>query len=89
MKLEIPKCPECGELAHGVLESLAGMAMLNVSENGDAEYDGETDVWWDEQRTVYDADGRATLWCRNRHEWQSRIMETDGKANPTPSSHAA
>jgi len=38
----------------GTLETLFGCAnATEFSETGEPEYDGETTIWWDEQRTVH------------------------------------
>ena len=60
MKLTHPKCPECGELAQGAVEVVAGLAQMIVNDDGTWDYEGYTDVWWDEQKGVYEAD-RLTL----------------------------
>lgn len=73
MKLEIPKCPECGEIATGTFEMIPGIAFLTaIDSDGEVEYAGETKVLWDGQRAVV-RDGKYTLLCCNHHEWQSAI----------------
>jgi hypothetical protein len=38
----------------GTLESLSGVALVSgLVDAGDLIYAGETEVWWDEQKTVY------------------------------------
>jgi hypothetical protein len=76
MKLEIPNCPQCGLIAKGTVEQVQGLALLGeIGGDGRCEYGGETKIWWDEQRTVLDQDGRATLVCHDGHQWQSLITE--------------
>lgn len=74
MKLLIPKCPTCGGPATGTIETVSGLALLTLpDENGVCDYEGETKIWWDEQRTIYDDKGRAKLVCHQGHEWASAI----------------
>ncbi len=74
MKLEYPNCPTCGGPAIGTVEQVPGLAIFtDVDANGCTEYGGETEIWWNDQRTITDADGRATLVCDGNHQWQSRI----------------
>jgi hypothetical protein len=73
MKIEPAKCPECGEPAEGTLETVTGKALLLKNDDGTYDYAGETKIWWDEQRTVRDAEGRATAICSAGHEWQVTI----------------
>jgi len=73
MKFATPRCPTCQQLAAGTLESISGRADLNVEEDGSADYSGHTEVFWDEQKTVMDDDGRVTLACPDGHEWQSSL----------------
>jgi len=83
MHIEQPMCPECGELVKGTVEVLSDMSLLLVGEDGTAEYEGETKIWWDEQKAVLDADGRATLICENGHEWQSYLDHNEGPHLPS------
>lgn len=50
-----------------------GLALLldEDNEDGTVDYDGYTDIWWDEQKSVYDKQGRVTLVCYEGHEWQT------------------
>jgi hypothetical protein len=71
MKFDVPRCPVCDELAKGTLESVPGMALLMFNEQGEAEYLGETEIFWNDQVTRFDRRGRVTLLCTNGHEWRS------------------
>lgn len=70
------KCPTCGEPPEATLETLIGFARLVVHEDGQAEYEGTTDIVWDSQMTVTDEDGRVTLACFERHEWQAVMHDS-------------
>jgi hypothetical protein len=72
MKFSIPKCPTCGELTCGTLEMIPGIALLDINDDGTAEYAGETEPWWDDQETWKDSEGRVQLRCDNGHSWQSK-----------------
>ena len=79
MRFKKPHCPECGELLRGTVEVLHGCAEIEPNNPGDVsdpaalefQYSGQTDVWWDGQRTCEDNRGRAQLICPNGHEWYS------------------
>ncbi len=81
MKLHKPHCPECGELAIGTLERLAGRAEFTpVADDGTTEYSGWTEVWWDEQRTVHQKevspegpDNLPLVCCPQGHTWPTAI----------------
>ena len=77
MRFEQPRCPKCGELAAGTLETLTGRAGLTFDDDDTtADWEGSTEVFWDEQRTVRDRNGRVTLLCGCGADWQSAM--TDG-----------
>ena len=80
MRFDPCKCPGCGDVATGVLETVSGLALLNVDADGSADYAGETDIDWDDQRTLLDDKGHATLRCPNGHQWQAAV-----KNEPDPS----
>lgn len=71
MKYEPDKCPECGGEPVGTVESLLGLAGLMPDDQGGYEYSGYTDVWWDDQRTVVDDQGRVALQCEAHHQWDA------------------
>lgn len=75
MVFDAPRCSICGELASGTLESVPGVALLVFDENGQAEYEGETKLNWNDQITCRDGEGRVTLECPNGHQWQARIAD--------------
>ncbi|MDX5370343.1 MAG: hypothetical protein LPL29_13305, partial [Alphaproteobacteria bacterium] len=55
----------------GTLEALNGVAFARtLDENGNPDYSGHTEVWWEEQKTVYD-------------EWGQRLwVDEDGRTYP-------
>ena len=80
MKWEQQTCPECGEHARYTAELVPAQAVLAYDPATDAfEWAGETEVCWNGQETVVDAEGREELWCANGHGWQTgRIPEPGG-----------
>jgi hypothetical protein len=78
MIFDKPNCPECGAKAKGTLETLQACADLDFADDGTAEYNGYTDVYWDSQKSVVSDDPSSpffaptfTLICPEGHEWQS------------------
>ena len=69
MKFEPDKCPECGGEPVGTVESLLGVAGLTPDGRGGYDYDGYSEIWWDESRTVTDDQGCVALLCESDHEW--------------------
>jgi hypothetical protein len=45
--------------------------------DGSFEYTGRTDLWYDEQKTQADDQGRIRLICDNGHEWHSAVEGLD------------
>lgn len=72
MMFDVPRCPVCGELASGTLETVPGLALLCFDENGEAAYVGETKIAWNDQVTCHDREGQVTLECPDGHRWQAR-----------------
>jgi hypothetical protein len=59
----------------GTVDSVPGVALLNVDPHtGNAEYAGETEIWWDDQKTDRDSQGRFMLICDNGHVWPAEIQ---------------
>jgi hypothetical protein len=76
MKFDPVKWPRCGKLAMGTLETLPGLAVLDIDpDTGEAQYGGWTDIWWDAQKSVHDSNGRCLLACKNAHEWTAEGQE--------------
>lgn len=77
MKFGTMKCPECGEQAAGTLETVTGRAEFDEpDEDGNVEYSGETQIFWDGQMTVTKIENEieyATLLCHEGHEWKSTV----------------
>lgn len=61
-------CLKCGELPTGTVETLSGIALLQLREEPDTrkkpmlEYSGETEVEWDSQATTL-VFGYPLFWC--------------------------
>jgi len=73
MRFDSPQCPQCGQLAKGVLETIPGLARLLFDEDGGAEYAGSTDVCWDGQEAIRDEQGRVRLICPDGHQWLAEM----------------
>ena len=70
MKFAMVNCPECGERARGSVETICGVAVFtDPGPDGSVQYEGDTDLWWDEQKTIRDNRGRVQLTCPNGHDW--------------------
>ena len=79
MKFNPCKCPECGAPPKGTLETVPGLALLaEPDEHGEFEYEGETEIFWNAQKTDRDDDGRVTLECTNGHAWQAERVDWPG-----------
>jgi hypothetical protein len=78
MKFIPSECPECGTPAKGTVDTVPGLALLVIDEDtGEAEYGGYTEVWWDDQTTDRDSQGRHALACENGHRWWAVLQELD------------
>lgn len=75
MKLAIPNCPECGESARGTVDTISACAEFGEINGGETEYIGDTDVWWDEQKTNLNDAGDSEVICKNGHEWFTKIEQ--------------
>jgi hypothetical protein len=53
------------------MELIYGLALLIFDEEGNATYEGETEVNWDSQTSLLDDRGQVTLECPNGHQWQA------------------
>lgn len=74
MKWEQMNCPECGEPVHATHEKLEGQAILVADGEGGYSYEGTTEVFWDDQRTIQE-NGEDCLLCPEGHEWTSKRIE--------------
>jgi hypothetical protein len=86
MRFDPWKCPECGQPAKGILETVPGLTRLFFDEDGDAEYDGGVDLCWDGLTEVRDTDGRVTLECSEGHQWQA-VASQDAVDSPSGTAH--
>ena len=76
MKFKPVTCPKCGKLAKATLDTVPGMALLNIDlDTSEAEYEGTTEICWEDQRTERDSEGRYMLACENGHEWPAELQE--------------
>jgi len=64
MATTIPICPRegCGGQPAGTRETIPGCALITFDDEGNAEYEGTTKVYWDGQ-TSDTIDGRLILIC--------------------------
>ena len=76
MTFDVPRCAVCDELARGTLEMVSGLALLIFDEHGEAEYEGETKIAWNDQVTCRDVEDRVTLKCPNGHQWQAQLTDS-------------
>jgi hypothetical protein len=65
----------------GTLETVLGVARVEGwDEHGEPIYSGDTEIWWDEQRTVI-RDDEFVYVDANGDEWlQSQLVEAEGGA---------
>lgn len=73
MQIETPDCSQCGGRCVGTVEALPAAARLVEHAPGEFSFNG-TDVYWDESKTMTDAEGRAILTCENAHKWPSKVV---------------
>lgn len=73
MKLSVPICPECGEPADGIYETLCATAWIERYEDGEFEYIGDSDIGWDTQEPDVDEANTALVRCNRVHTWRSKI----------------
>ena len=69
------KCPECGQSAKGTLEMIPGLALLAFDAEGWGEYDGETQIDWNNQTNQHDEDGNDLLECPAGHQWPAERQD--------------
>ena len=84
LKLSKPLCPECGHKAIRALVSILGDELLHqYDDDGHNEfhYADQTDVCWDSQEQVTDADGNSTVSCGD-HSWQTKVWDPDVSKRP-------
>lgn len=79
MKFKRLNCPQCGDPAEGTVERLAGVSLFSEpDEHGAVEYEGETRIWWDEQKTARTPSGRVYLFCGHCGvDWQTTELPDD------------
>ena len=58
------------------MDTVPGVGLLIVDEDtGEAEYGGYTEIWWNDQTTEQDSQGRYALTCENDHRWWAVLLE--------------
>lgn len=67
--LRVGRCPVCGKVPRGTVEVVKGCAELAEIVPGVFEHSGNTEIWWDEQKTEKDEQGRTHFICEDGHEW--------------------
>lgn len=76
MKFRPMICPQCHKIAHGTVELLKGVALMTPKkypgQRTSFEYDGETEIDWDSQRTAVSPGFGVILTCNEGHEWPAR-----------------
>ncbi len=88
MTLTPIRCPDCGKLANGTLETIPALALLLITDEdtGEADYAGETEICWNDQTTHRGSDGRCFLACHNGHTWPATMQDDMHDAgDPAPS----
>lgn len=75
-------CSECGDPARGTVETITGVAEFDIADDGSVTYSGYTDIWWEEQRTVEDSDGKVRLVCHCGHDWPARMLTSQKGGDP-------
>jgi hypothetical protein len=95
MRFDPDRCPECGEMPRGTLETLSGVAEFETQDGvrtdskyhddpqrdatGGFGYSGNTEIFWDSQMTD-DVDGRPLLVCWNGHDWPAKRLDRGDEA---------
>lgn len=75
-----------GQLIQGTLEQIPGVALISgIGDEGEPEYDGETKVWWDDQKTLT-RDGKTIFVDDEGFEWTfdqlTKVEEEDEGSIP-------
>jgi hypothetical protein len=78
MKFAAEHCPECGDDAYGVVETMPVVTRLFPVEydsdgKGDYDYHGDSDVCWDASESPCEEEGVIRLMCREGHMWDTYV----------------
>ena len=74
MKLSAKFCPTCAEPANKIGEVIHVNAFISFDEETQTfEYDGESEIFYDNQRPYRDDNGMAQVACSNGHVWDSKL----------------
>lgn len=81
MRLVKPICLKCGRPAHGTMEILTAVATFEEDPTADGivKYGGQTDIYWDDQKTVRAKSPglgglpRIRVECIDGHEWFTEV----------------
>lgn len=74
MKISPDKCPECGACIEGTCETLTGVALLFQNDDGTYEYNGQTDIHWNGQKTVKVGEETEVI-CEQGHTFLAYVSE--------------
>ena len=74
MKFEKLHCPSCGKPATSTWDNVPGQAILSEpDENGEVDYVGETEMFWDGQ-TTDETDEGFLMGCDCGESWRSKLL---------------
>lgn len=83
MRFNPERCPECGEPAVDVIESLFGRAELVQNEDGSYDYAGYTKMLWETQTShnfgLDAGEPQHKLWCAGSHDWLAEREDEEVK----------
>lgn len=76
MKLTNPICPECKHRAIGTIDLIPGTALFDdvPFKNKHVDFCGETDVFWDGQKTITNDKDESQVTCDSGHTWFTKIV---------------
>lgn len=79
-RIATPNCPKCGDVLCGTIERVSGINHIVSDGDGNYDFAGDTELWWEENTTVMDEEGRTLVQCGNAHEWYTLIEENNSDA---------
>ncbi|CAG0952264.1 hypothetical protein PLCT2_00264 [Planctomycetaceae bacterium] len=75
-KFDPPKHPKLDTMPRGTVEKVRGCAVfIDAGDAGVLDWGGETDVWWDEQKTVRSKSGKVQLIDHKGNTWWATMTE--------------
>ncbi len=85
MRFSPDKCPNCHGEPHGTYEHVPGLCRIKRNDDGTFDYQGDTELWWDDQYTYEDPNGDILLWCPNCCElWHAKKLPTEEVTEQAP-----